>query len=51
MDAIFGNIIGSVEKILIKEALERTNQNQAQAAQLLGLHRSTLRKKCKDHEI
>ena len=48
---IFGNVIGSVEKILIKEALERTNQNQAHAAQLLGLNRSTLRKKCKDHGI
>ena len=49
--AIFGDVIGSVEKILIKEALDRTNHNQAHAAQLLGLHRSTLRKKCKDHDI
>jgi len=49
--SIFDSVVGSVEKTLIREALHRTNQNQAHAAQLLGLHRSTLRKKCKDYEI
>jgi nitrogen regulation protein NR(I) len=47
--SLFESVIGSVEKTLIQEALHRTNQNQAHAAQLLGLHRSTLRKKCKDY--
>lgn len=48
---VYEHIIGIVEKALIGEALERTDGNQLQAAQLLGLNRSTLRKKRKDYAI
>jgi nitrogen regulation protein NR(I) len=44
-DAPFDRIIERIEKTLIEEALKRTDGNQVQAANLLGMHRSTLRKK------
>ena len=49
--SVFETVVGSVEKTLIQEALNRTDGNQVQAAQLLGMHRSTLRKKRKDFGI
>ena len=48
---VFDQATGLVEKTLIQEALQRTNGNQMQAARLLGMHRSTLRKKRKDYGI
>jgi transcriptional regulator with GAF, ATPase, and Fis domain len=48
---IFDDIIGVVEKILIKSALERVGHIQIAAAQLLGINRNTLRKKIKDLKI
>jgi len=49
--SVFEQVVAVVEEALIREALERTGGNQAQAAQLLGMHRSTLRKKKKDYDI
>jgi DNA-binding NtrC family response regulator len=49
--SVFEQIVAVVEEALIREALERTGGNQAQAAQLLGMHRSTLRKKKKDYDM
>ena len=49
--SIFEDIIGAVEKILIQEALQKTEGNQLQAATLLGMSRSTLRKKQKTYDI
>ena len=43
--SIFEKVTAIVEKALIQEALERTGGNQMQAAQLLGMNRTTLRKK------
>ncbi|UCD84779.1 MAG: helix-turn-helix domain-containing protein [Deltaproteobacteria bacterium] len=34
-----------VERLLIKEALEKTGGNQVQAAKILGISRNTLRKR------
>ncbi|MGD0916468.1 MAG: helix-turn-helix domain-containing protein [Thermodesulfobacteriota bacterium] len=48
---IFDDIIGLVEKILIKSALERMGHVQTAAAQFLGINRNTLRKKIKDLKI
>ena len=48
---VYDHVIGIVEKALIAEALERTDGNQLQAAQLLGLNRSTLRKKRRDYAM
>ncbi len=49
--SIFEKVTAIVEKALIQEALERTGGNQMQAAQLLGMNRTTLRKKIKDYRI
>jgi len=48
---MYGDIIGVVERILIKAALERTEYTQVAAAQFLGINRNTLRKKMKDLKI
>lgn len=41
----------SLERRAIRRALEQTRWNQVQAAELLGIHRNTLRKKIADYEI
>jgi len=48
---IFYDIIGLVEKILIKSALRRVDHVQIAAAELLGINRNTLRKKMKELKI
>jgi DNA-binding protein Fis len=48
---MYGDIIGVVERILIKAALEKTEYTQVAAAQFLGINRNTLRKKMKDLKI
>ncbi len=40
-----------VEKTVIKIALERTENNQTKAAEMLGITRGTLRKKIQTHSI
>lgn len=47
----FDRIVALVERALLREALNRTNGNQVHAAQLLGINRSTLRKKRHDYQI
>jgi len=49
--SVFEAVTGAVEKTLIEAALHKTHDNQAQAARLLGMNRSTLRKKRKDFGI
>lgn len=44
----YETVLGNVEKILVKKALEVSSWNQVQAAKLLGITRTTLRKKIKD---
>jgi Nif-specific regulatory protein len=48
---VFDDIIGVVEKILIKSALGRVGYVQTSAAQLLGINRNTLRKKMRELKI
>jgi transcriptional regulator with GAF, ATPase, and Fis domain len=48
---LFDDIIGVVEKILIRSALVRVGHVQIAAAQLLGINRNTLRKKIRDLKI
>ena len=50
-DSLFDQIIGLIEKTLIEDTLQQTDGNQVQAARLLGMHRSTLRKKIGDYRI
>ncbi|MBV1889020.1 MAG: sigma 54-interacting transcriptional regulator, partial [Proteobacteria bacterium] len=44
-DSTFHQIIQKLEQILIEEALTKTSGNQLAASKMLGLHRTTLRKK------
>jgi len=44
-------IIGAVEEPLVQMVLDKTNGNQTQAANILGLNRNTLRKKIKTYRI
>ncbi|BBP42863.1 helix-turn-helix domain-containing protein [Thiosulfativibrio zosterae] len=44
-------VIGQVEKPLIQFILEHTEQNQSQAAALLGINRNTLRKKIQQYHL
>ena len=44
-------LISAIERPLIARALQETNGNQIQAAELLGLNRNTLRKKIQDLHI
>jgi transcriptional regulator with GAF, ATPase, and Fis domain len=48
---LLDDIIATVEKILIRSALEKVDNVQVAAAQLLGINRNTLRKKIKDLKI
>ena len=44
-------IIGGIEKPLVEIVLKETNNNQTQAANILGINRNTLRKKIAEYEI
>jgi two-component system nitrogen regulation response regulator GlnG len=50
------NLIGTlnlqdIERQAIKEALQKTGNNQTHAAELLGIHRDTLRRKMTEHDL
>lgn len=47
----FHDIVGRAEKILVREALAMTSGNQLRAAELLGLNRTTLRKKIRLYHV
>ena len=48
---VFHGVVSDTEKIMIEEALKKTNGNQLQASSLLGISRVTLRKKIQDYNI
>jgi len=41
----YKDIVEGVDGVVIKSIMKHTNQNQTQAAAILGIHRSTLRRK------
>ncbi|RMA92501.1 sigma-54-dependent transcriptional regulator [Hydrogenothermus marinus] len=45
---VYNNIVNKVEKLLIEEALNLTNNNISKASKLLGIHRNTIHKKIKE---
>lgn len=47
VSGLYRFVLDEVERPLLETVLEYTNGNQTQAAQMLGLSRSTLRKKLK----
>jgi two-component system nitrogen regulation response regulator GlnG len=55
LDALFeqeaGNVFAATERLLITTALERTRQNQVQAARLLGVSRNVLRDRMKRYQL
>lgn len=48
---LYAMVLAEVEKPLIEAALEHTGHNQSRAAQVLGISRSTLRKKMEQHDL
>jgi Fis family transcriptional regulator len=48
---LYAMVVNEVEKPLIETVLEQCGHNQSRAAQVLGLSRSTLRKKMTQHGI
>jgi DNA-binding NtrC family response regulator len=42
---LFHSLVAVVERVLVEEALALSDDNQVAAARVLGLHRTTLRKK------
>jgi len=48
---LYGLLIPLFEKPLIALALKESGGNQSEAAQLLGIHRNTLRRKVKELQI
>lgn len=49
--SLLEEIVSVVERAVIEESLRRCHGNQLQAAELLGMHRATLRKKKRDYNL
>ena len=50
-DDIYRMVIDNVEKVLFANVLKRAEGNQTQAADMLGINRTTLRSKLKTHRL
>ena len=50
-DDIYRMVIDNVEKALLADVLQRAEGNQTQAADMLGINRTTLRSKLKAHRL
>ena len=48
---IYDTVVAHVESALLSSMLERTNGNQTQAAEMLGLNRNTLRAKLAKYNL
>ena len=48
---IYDMVIAHVERALLSSMLERSNGNQSQAAEMLGLNRNTLRAKLAKYKL
>ena len=51
LDILCQLVMGQVERPLLARVLERCDHNQSRAAACLGINRSTLRKKLRDHDL
>ncbi|MDP2107892.1 MAG: helix-turn-helix domain-containing protein, partial [Rhodocyclaceae bacterium] len=49
--AIYDMVIGSVEKPMLEVVMKQAQHNQTVAAAMLGISRSTLRRKLAEHNI
>ena len=50
-DNLYELMMGSVEKSLLADVLNRARGNQSEAASMLGINRNTLRAKIDKHKI
>ena len=50
-DDVYRMVIDNVEKALFTNVMRRTEGNQTQAADILGINRTTLRSKLKTHRL
>jgi Fis family transcriptional regulator len=50
-DDIYRMVIDNVERALFASVMQRTEGNQTQAADMLGINRTTLRSKLKAHRL
>ena len=48
---LYEMVLGEIEQPLLKTLMEYTHGNQSRAASILGLNRSTLRKKLRQYKI
>ena len=48
---VYSMVVESVERTLIEEILKRTEGNQSEAAEMLGINRNTLRTKMKKFQF
>ncbi len=46
-DGVYGMVVGQVEQAMLESVMQHTRSNQTRAAEVLGINRSTLRKKLK----
>jgi transcriptional regulator with GAF, ATPase, and Fis domain len=52
LQALIGSLnLADIERHAIREALQKTGNNQTHAAELLGIHRDTLRRKMTEHDL
>ena len=49
--AIYDMVLASVEKPMLEVVMKQANQNQTTAAEMLGISRSTLRRKLAEHHL
>ncbi len=46
-DGVYDMVVGQVEHAMLESVMQHTRSNQTRAAEVLGINRSTLRKKLK----
>lgn len=48
---VYDMVVGQVEQAMLESVMQHTRSNQTRAAEVLGINRSTLRKKLKLHGL